>query len=176
MATHNWSRQNKAVAFEGKGMHMSDTISAAFCDVSEISCRWALRHGLFNSARDCHVPNASVTVSSCLVNKWAQASLGGHNCTVLHWEDFWQGCPPSPLFSMQWTSEYTQGGRRDLPNKGKPNQICITCDVHMMAQNWFVMPEWSSVAVTKALWTHCACSYDWAFIVSLSSKVLQITG
>lgn len=45
---------------------MSDAISAAFCDLSEISCHWVLRHGLFNSAGDCHVPNTSVTVSSCL--------------------------------------------------------------------------------------------------------------
>lgn len=46
-------------------MHPSDGISVSFCDLSEVSCRWALRHGLFNSARGRRVPEASVTVSSC---------------------------------------------------------------------------------------------------------------
>lgn len=108
MLTHKWSRQNKDVASEGKGMHMSDAISAAFYDLSEISCHWALRHSLFNSARDCHVPDASVTVSPCLraremyLNKWAQASLVGDGNTVLHQEDFWQGCPPPHNPSPLW--------------------------------------------------------------------------
>ena len=70
-------------------MHMSDTISAAFCDLSEISCHWGLKHSLFNSAGDCHVPNAPVTVSSCLrtrktyLNKRAWASpVGDMYCTA----------------------------------------------------------------------------------------------
>lgn len=70
-------------------MHMSDTISAAFCDLSEMSCHWGLKHSLFNSAGDCHVPNAPVTVSSCLrtrktyLNKRAWASpVGDMYCTT----------------------------------------------------------------------------------------------
>lgn len=47
-------------------MHMSDAIRAAFCDLSEISCHWALRHSLFNSARGRRVPDATVTVASRL--------------------------------------------------------------------------------------------------------------
>lgn len=49
-----------------KSMHMSDAISAAFGDLSEISCHWGLRNSLFKSTGDCHVPNTLVTVSSCL--------------------------------------------------------------------------------------------------------------
>lgn len=69
---------------------MSDAISAAFCDLSEISCHWGWRRSLFNSAGDCHVPNAPVTVSSCLraretyLNKQAHASpVGDMHCTAL---------------------------------------------------------------------------------------------
>lgn len=77
-------------------MHPSDAISVAFCDLSEVSCRWALRHGLFNSARGRRIPEASVTVSSCpgagkggtYVNKRAPASLGGDRGTARRQEDF----------------------------------------------------------------------------------------
>lgn len=74
-------------------MHMSDAISAAFCDLSEISCHWGPRRSLFNSAGDCHVPNASVTVSSCLragdVPKQTSPSVPCWGFgTVLHREDF----------------------------------------------------------------------------------------
>lgn len=68
---------------------MSDAISTAFCDLSEISCHWGLRRGLFNSAGDCHVPKALVTVSSCFrtremyLNKRVPASLVGNMyCTA----------------------------------------------------------------------------------------------
>lgn len=165
MHMHKWSRQNKDVAFEWKGMHMSDAISAAVCDLSEISCRWALRHGLFNSAGDCRVPNVSVTVSSCLragdtyLNKWTRASLVGNTSTVVYQEDF-SSCPPVSTLETQQTCEFIPVWHKSFPRRVQPDRICITCDIHMMAQNWLVMPDLSGVAATKALWLHDGCSYS----------------
>lgn len=150
---------------------MSDTINAAFCDLSEISCHWGLRSSLFNSAGDCHVPNASVTVCSCLrasemyLNKRAQASPVGD----MHQEDFWQCWPPVSPLEKQQTCEHTLGWHRALPKRVKPNRIYITCDIHMMVQNWFVMPDLgrSITAATKAgmalvvvsLWADSPCGH-----------------
>lgn len=131
---------------------MSDTISTAFCDLSEISCHWGLRYSLFNSAGDCHVPNTLVTVSSCLGawemfwNKWAQVS----SVRGLHQKGLRQCRGLVYTLGMQWTCEHTLGWHRALPKRMKPNRIYITCDIHMMAPNWFVMPDFSVMAATKA--------------------------
>lgn len=141
MATQKRSRQNKDITSEGEGMHPSDTISVAFCDPSELSCRWALRHGLFNSARGCRVPGASATVSSCpgagkgeaYVNKGAPASHGGASRTP---RGLLTGLPPPPR-SAPRCSRPLDVLKADaaLPSRVKPNRICITCDVHMTVQN-----------------------------------------
>lgn len=89
MATQKRSRQNKDIASEGKGMHPSDAISVAFCDLSEVSCRGASRHSLFNSARGPPRPRGFWSPSPRVpererererethINKGATASLGG---------------------------------------------------------------------------------------------------
>ena len=160
----------------GKRMHMSDAISTAFCDLSEISCHWGSRRSLFNSAGDCHVSEASATVSSRLgagetyLNKRAPASPVGAVGTVRLQEALWWCWSPVSTLDLQRTCEHTQGWREALPKRVKPNRIYITCDVHMMAQNWFVMPDLSrsiTAAVVSPLWagsTHgrimsaCSCS------------------
>lgn len=137
MATQKRSRQNKDIPSEGKGMHPSDTISLAFCDLSEISCRWALRHGLFNSARGCRVPGASATVSSCpgagkgetYVNKGAPASLSGASGTpggLLTRLPPTLPPPPPVCTEMQQTFGHTQG-RRSSPEQSKAKS-----DLHHM--------------------------------------------
>lgn len=140
---------------------MSNAISAAFCDLSEISCHWGCRRSLFNSAGDCHVSEASATVSSRLgagetyLNKRAPASPVGAVGTVRLQDALWRCRPPVSTPDLQPTCEHTQGWHKALPKRVEPNRIYITCDVHMMAQNWFVMPDLSrsiTSAVVPPLW------------------------
>lgn len=194
MLTHKWSRQNKDVASEGKGMHMSDAISAAFCDLSEISCHWAWRHSLLNSARDCHVPDASVTVSPCLraretyLNKWAQASLAGDGNTVLNQEDFWQGCPPRPTtrhhsedaadmwIHSRLTQSFTQESKAksDLHHTWRTyDGSKLICDAWLKqcSGNKGILDTWQLQLLCTALQLQRLRAN-----VSLSSKLLQIAG
>lgn len=56
------------------------------------------------------------------------------------------------MLEMRRICEHTLGWHRAFPKRVKPNLIYITCDVHMMVQNWFVMPDLSEsiTAATKA--------------------------
>lgn len=75
-------------------MHMSDPISAAFGDVSEVSCHWGLRRSLFNSAGGAAMSRTLWSLSPlvseserCTLNKRAPVSPVGGFSTVLHQED-----------------------------------------------------------------------------------------
>lgn len=66
-----------------------------------------------------------------------------------------------------WPCEHILGWDRASLKRVKPNQICITYDMHMIARNWFVMPELteSITAATKG---------GWAIVVPVSEQILHV--
>lgn len=172
----------------GKRMHMSDTISAAFCDLSEISCHWGSRSSQFNSAGDCHVPDASVTVSSCLraretyLNKWAQASpVGDMYCTA-----------PGGLLTMlalclhngdavdMWTHyRLTQSFTQESKAKSDLHHMWRTYDgSKLICDAWLGWVLLFPFVSRVYMWTHgCSCSdlccCSWSFRLNFCFIVLK---